>query len=152
MKSASMARRQSAALRPRRFDGDRGAQRRSGQAGDGRSRRIDFPGSERRGRPPAGGRGALFFCGRRPYLDVMATQLSPDIVLSPAAAARVRWIAERKAGALPALRLAVDGGGCSGFTYRFGLAESVDADDIVTETDGVKLVVDRKSTRLNSSH
>src|SRR3546814_5375323 len=49
---------------------------------------------------------------------------------------------ERKAGALPALRLAVDGGGCSGFTYRFGLAESVDADDIVTETDGVKLVVD----------
>src|SRR3546814_10803392 len=104
MKSASMARRQSAALRPRRFDGDRGAQRRSGQAGDGRSRRIDFPGSERRGRPPAGGRGALFFCGRRPYLDVMATQLSPDIVLSPAAAARVRWIAERKAGALPALR------------------------------------------------
>jgi Fe-S cluster assembly iron-binding protein IscA len=76
-----------------------------------------------------------------PYLDAMATQLS-DIALSPAAAARVRWIATRKGAAVPALRLAVDGGGCSGFTYRFDLAEAIDADDIVTETDGVKLVVD----------
>src|SRR3546814_13438524 len=111
MKSASMARRQSAALRPRRFDGDRGAQRRSGQAGDGRSRRIDFPGSERRGRPPAGGRGALFFCGRRPYLDVMATQLSPDIVLSPAAAARVRWIDRKSVVSGKSVSVRVDLGG-----------------------------------------
>ena len=36
----------------------------------------------------------------------------------------------------------------SGFTYRFGLAESIDADDIVTETDGVKLVVDPVSIDL----
>ena len=77
----------------------------------------------------------------------MATQLS-EITLSPSAAARVRWIAERKGGTEPALRLAVDGGGCSGFTYRFGLAESIDADDIVTETDGVKLVVDPVSIDL----
>jgi iron-sulfur cluster assembly accessory protein len=83
-----------------------------------------------------------------PYLDAMATQLS-DIALSPAAAARVRWIATRKGGtAVPALRLAVDGGGCSGFTYRFDLAEAIDADDIVTETDGVKLVVDPVSIDL----
>ncbi|WP_033075064.1 iron-sulfur cluster insertion protein ErpA [Sphingopyxis sp. MWB1] len=77
----------------------------------------------------------------------MATQIS-EISLSPAAAARVRWIAERKGGAEPALRLAVDGGGCSGFTYRFGFAESVEEDDIVTETDGVKLVVDSVSIDL----
>ena len=51
----------------------------------------------------------------------MATQLS-EITLSPAAAARVRWIADRKGEADAALRLAVDGGGCSGFTYRFALA------------------------------
>jgi iron-sulfur cluster assembly accessory protein len=82
-----------------------------------------------------------------PYLDAMATQLS-DIALSPAAAARVRWIATRKGAAVPALRLAVDGGGCSGFTYRFDLAEAIDADDIVTETDGVKLVVDPVSIDL----
>ena len=63
----------------------------------------------------------------------MATQLS-EITLSPSAAARVRWIAERKGGTEAALRLAVDGGGCSGFTYRFGLADNIEADDIVTET------------------
>ena len=77
----------------------------------------------------------------------MDTQVS-DIALSSAAAARVRWIADRKGEGEAALRLAVDGGGCSGFTYRFGLAESIDADDIVTETDGVKLVVDPVSIDL----
>src|SRR3546814_5773283 len=78
---------------------------------------------------------------------VMATQLS-EITLSPAASARVRWIADRKGEADAALRLAVDGGGCSGFTYRFGLAEEIDADDVITETDGVKLVVDPVSIDL----
>lgn len=76
----------------------------------------------------------------------MATQIS-DISLSPAAAARVRWIAERKGGDA-VLRLAVDGGGCSGFTYRFDLADAIAADDIVAETDGVKLVVDPVSIDL----
>lgn len=71
-----------------------------------------------------------------------------DITLSPSAAARVRWIAERKGGVDAALRLSVDGGGCSGFSYRFSLAESIEADDVVTETDGVKLVVDSISIDL----
>lgn len=74
--------------------------------------------------------------------------LSSDMNLSAAAAKRVRWIAERKGGAEPALRLAVDGGGCSGFTYRFDLADTIDSDDVITETDGVKLVVDAISFDL----
>lgn len=77
-----------------------------------------------------------------------ALDLESPITLSPAAAARVRWIAQRKGDTDAALRLSVDGGGCSGFSYRFGLAESIDADDIVTETDGVKLVVDSLSIDL----
>ena len=91
--------------------------------------------------------GRPFLLGAHPYLAAMATQIS-DIILSPAAAARVRWIADRKGQAEAALRLSVDGGGCSGFTYRFDLADSIDADDIVTETDGVKLVVDPVSIDL----
>ena len=91
--------------------------------------------------------GRPFLLRLTPYLVAMATQLS-DITLSPAAAARVRWIADRKGETEAALRLAVDGGGCSGFTYRFGLADDIDADDIVTETDGVKLVVDPVSIDL----
>jgi len=66
------------------------------------------------------------------------------IALTPSAAARVRAIAERQ-GKAPALRLSVEGGGCAGFQYRFGLAEDRAADDFVAETDGVKLVIDQVS-------
>ena len=65
----------------------------------------------------------------------------PQIQLTASAAKRVAWIAERQSKA-PILRLAVDGGGCAGFTYKFELADAQQADDTVAETDGVKLVVD----------
>ena len=71
----------------------------------------------------------------------------PDIILTPSAAKRVAWIAERQSR--PAiLRLSVDGGGCAGFTYKFELAEGQDDEDSVAETDGVKLVVDPVSLNL----
>lgn len=71
------------------------------------------------------------------------------LILTSSAARRVAAIAARQNK--PAmLRLAVDGGGCAGFTYRFGLAENVEADDTVVETDGVKLVVDPMSLELVS--
>ena len=70
-----------------------------------------------------------------------------DVTLSAAAAARVAAIAEKQAK--PAiLRLSVEGGGCSGFQYRFGLADGIEADDSVAETDGVTLVVDSVSIDL----
>jgi iron-sulfur cluster assembly accessory protein len=81
----------------------------------------------------------------RPYLCTMSD--SVDIDLSPSAAARVAAIAERQAK--PAiLRLSVDGGGCAGFQYRFGLAEEVEADDVAAVRDGVTLVVDPVSLDL----
>jgi iron-sulfur cluster assembly accessory protein len=64
-----------------------------------------------------------------------------DIALTPAAAARVATIAARQ-GRKPILRLAVDGGGCAGFQYRFGLADEIEAEDLAVERDGVTLVVD----------
>src|SRR5215203_6995318 len=73
---------------------------------------------------------------RAPYLAPVS-----DIILTDSAARRVAWIAERQSK--PAiLRLAVDGGGCAGFTYKFELAETQSEEDAVAETDGVKLVVD----------
>src|SRR5690242_12406789 len=70
-----------------------------------------------------------------------------DISLTENAAKRVAWIAERQSK--PAiLRLAVDGGGCAGFTYKFELADGADGGDTVVETDGVKLVVDPISLDL----
>jgi len=69
------------------------------------------------------------------------------IALTPAAARRVAAIATRQNK--PAiLRLSVDGGGCSGFQYRFGFAEAANDDDTVAETDGVRLVVDEVSLDL----
>ena len=71
----------------------------------------------------------------------------PQISLTESAAKRVAWIAERQHK--PAiLRLAVDGGGCAGFTYTFERAEAADAEDSVAETDGVQLVVDPVSLDL----
>lgn len=76
----------------------------------------------------------------------MAT-LAPEILLTPAAAARVAAIAAKQ-GKPAILRLAVDGGGCSGFQYKFGFADAVAADDAVAEHDGVRLVVDSVSLDL----
>lgn len=69
------------------------------------------------------------------------------LTLSPSAAARVAAIAANQ-GKPPILRLSVEGGGCSGFQYKFGLVDTPDADDSVAETDGVKLVVDPMSLDL----
>ena len=71
----------------------------------------------------------------------------PQISLTTSAAKRVAWIAERQSK--PAiLRLAVDGGGCAGFTYKFELADEPAAEDAVAMTDGVSLVVDPFSLEL----
>ena len=45
------------------------------------------------------------------------------------------------------LRLAVDGGGCAGFSYRFALGDLEEGDAVVV-TDGVTLVVDPVSLDL----
>ena len=70
-----------------------------------------------------------------------------DIDITPSAAKRVAAIAERQ-GKPAILRLAVDGGGCAGFQYRFELAEGIEDDDTLAECDGVKLVVDAISLDL----
>jgi iron-sulfur cluster assembly accessory protein len=82
---------------------------------------------------------------RRPYLECMSE--TAEIQLTPAAAARVAAIARRQ-GKAPFLRLAVDGGGCAGFQYRFDLAEGIESGDTTAEQDGVTLVVDEVSLDL----
>ena len=74
------------------------------------------------------------------------TNLS-SVTLSTSAAARIAAIAVRQQK--PAiLRLSVEGGGCSGFQYKFALADAPDGDDLISETDGVRLVVDPVSIDL----
>jgi iron-sulfur cluster insertion protein len=73
--------------------------------------------------------------------------MAETLTLTSAAANRIAKIAEKQTR--PAiLRLSVEGGGCSGFQYKFDLADTAEADDMVSETDGVKLVVDPVSLDL----
>lgn len=55
-----------------------------------------------------------------------------------------RRIAEIVAGEAEAkmLRLAVEGGGCSGFQYKFDLVAGPEADDLTIERAGATVVID----------
>ena len=65
----------------------------------------------------------------------------PSITISPRA---VRRIAELlRSEAAPSLfRVSVEGGGCSGFQYRFDLVTERAAGDFLIERDGARVVVD----------
>jgi iron-sulfur cluster assembly accessory protein len=55
-----------------------------------------------------------------------------------------RRIAEIVAGEpkTPLLRVSVEGGGCSGFQYKFDLVGGSEADDLVIEKAGAKVLID----------
>ena len=73
------------------------------------------------------------------------TQL--DLTLSENAARRIKAIAQTEGRPLM-LRVAVDGGGCSGFQYRFDLVDTVEDDDLKVERDGAAALVDVVSLAL----
>ena len=66
--------------------------------------------------------------------------LSP-ITLSDAAASRLHALTAAE-GRPVMLRIAVDGGGCSGFQYRFDLVGAGEPDDLRVERDGAAALVD----------
>jgi iron-sulfur cluster insertion protein len=70
-----------------------------------------------------------------------------DVTLSPAAARRLKAIAAEEGRPLM-LRVAVEGGGCSGFQYKFDLVEAAEADDLKIERDGAAALVDVVSLAL----
>lgn len=84
---------------------------------------------------------------RPSYVRVMDITATDPITLTQSAAKRVAAIAEKQ-GKPAILRLAVEGGGCSGFQYRFGLADAPEEGDTLVRTDGVSLVVDEMSLDL----
>ena len=73
--------------------------------------------------------------------------IASDIALTPAAASRVAAIAAKQ-GKPAILRLSVEGGGCSGFQYKFGMADAAEPGDTITQTDGAQLLVDDISLDL----
>ncbi len=75
-----------------------------------------------------------------PKLEI-APRVRQGILLSASAARRLAELAAT-AGRPQMLRVAVDGGGCSGFQYRFELVDSAEADDLHIELDGQTALVD----------
>jgi len=78
-----------------------------------------------------------------------SVEASP-IVFTDNAANKARQLMASKALNAPtddavALRVFIQGGGCSGFQYSFDLEENVESDDFVVDNEGVRLVVDPMS-------
>ncbi len=64
-----------------------------------------------------------------------------DITLTPRAARRINEIMGAEARG-SVLRISVNGGGCSGFSYAFDIDGKRTADDVAVERDGATVVVD----------
>ena len=70
-----------------------------------------------------------------------------DITLTASAAKRINAILAKQTDA-QLLRVAVDGGGCSGFSYRFELEQAANEDDLLIERDGAKVAIDQMSVEF----
>jgi iron-sulfur cluster assembly accessory protein len=70
------------------------------------------------------------------------------INLTTAAVTKVKGILEQEKENIPqgGLRIYVQGGGCSGFSYGMVLDEAADGDQII-ETEGIRVIVDPMSLR-----
>jgi len=69
------------------------------------------------------------------------------ISLTSSAATRVKSFLERCGGGV-GLRIGVRKSGCSGYAYTIDYADSILADDVVFDRDGVKGIIDPKSLSL----
>ncbi len=71
------------------------------------------------------------------------------LTLTSAAAAKVKELIEAESGGPEmALRVGVKRSGCSGYAYDMFFDSKIDETDIVSETDGVRVVVDSESVAL----
>ena len=70
--------------------------------------------------------------------------MSETVTLTSNAARRIKEILESEPSNR-ALRVAVNGGGCSGFQYEFALASGRNEDDVIVERDGATVVIDQTS-------
>jgi iron-sulfur cluster insertion protein len=70
---------------------------------------------------------------------------APPVSVTASAAKRVAELIAKEGDSGLMLRVAVNGGGCSGFQYGFSLDDSRNDDDSVIERDGVTVLVDSMS-------
>jgi len=76
-----------------------------------------------------------------------AEHAEPVLLLTETAVEMVKAGLRREGLADHALRVAVVGGGCSGFQYTLRFDNTVGADDTVVEQHGVRIVIDAASSQ-----
>jgi iron-sulfur cluster insertion protein len=79
-----------------------------------------------------------------------AVATAPQVTVTPNAAKRVLKLIDMEGKPGLMLRLAVLGGGCSGFQYQIVLDDATGDEDVVSEQHGIKLVIDQTSLDLLS--
>ena len=70
--------------------------------------------------------------------------MTSPITVTDSAARRISQIAAGDP-ATPLLRVSVEGGGCSGFQYKFNLVAAPEADDLILEKSGATVLIDSVS-------
>ena len=73
------------------------------------------------------------------------TESESLISLSENAAKLIAFLKKQEGDESLALRIAVNGGGCSGFTYQFSFDAERQEDDLVVRRDEAELVIDPMS-------
>ena len=74
-------------------------------------------------------------------MEIATQEATGDVVLTERAARRVAKIMQsEKPGS--ALRISVNGGGCSGFQYAFDIVQDRADDDLTLERDGATVLID----------
>jgi len=74
------------------------------------------------------------------------TTIEPVVALTDIAAEKIGALLSDEEHAQAGLRVAVRGGGCSGFQYQLALDETRDGDQVF-DHDGIRIIVDELSMR-----
>jgi iron-sulfur cluster insertion protein len=80
--------------------------------------------------------------------ETMAASAERNITVTESAAKRIAFLREQEQVGAANLRIAVSGGGCSGFQYGLSFDDQTNPDDLVFERDGIGVIVDDVSLDL----
>ena len=78
--------------------------------------------------------------------DTATPDQTAQLSISDSAARRIGVLKEMEGNPDMRLRIAVSGGGCSGFQYGFSLDDQTGDDDVIFDHNGIQVVVDDTGT------
>ena len=80
---------------------------------------------------------------------MIKTPPGKDFLLSETACKRILLLMKKRNDLKIKLRISVEGGGCSGFQYKYNfVTDEVTKDDLYIEQDGAKVIIDHTSLDL----